>query len=215
MQQFSNADGIRIVHHLIRVVQDNRQYLSDIDGQIGDGDHGINMSKGFTLCQEQLDSEPHDLAQGFSALSRILMTRIGGSMGPLYGYLFKAMGGACDGVEQIDGRVFGAMLTACREGIEKISQARPGDKTLMDVLVPAVEAYQGGLAEGVSFHECLDRMSAAAEGGRDSTRDMVARVGRSSRLGERSRGVIDAGAASCCLILTSMAETIKGLTRTA
>ena len=81
--QFSNADGISIVFNLIKVIQDNKQYLSDIDGLIGDGDHGINMNKGFTLCQEQLTNNPGDLSHGLNTLSKILMMKIGGSMGPV------------------------------------------------------------------------------------------------------------------------------------
>jgi dihydroxyacetone kinase len=105
---------------------------------------------------------------------------------------------------------FGQMLAAAREKVLGISGASLGDKTLLDVLLPAQENYQAALEAGESFAACLDRMSQAAEQGRDATKDMVARVGRSSRLGERSRGVIDAGSASCCLILQTLAQAIKG-----
>jgi dihydroxyacetone kinase-like protein len=209
--QFSNADGINIIDNLIKVIQDNKQYLSDIDGLIGDGDHGINMNKGFTLCAEQLKDNPGDLTHGLNTLSKVLMMKIGGSMGPLYGYFFKSMASACDGQEMIDAEIFGKMLTGSKESIQKISEAKVGDKTLMDVLIPSEAAYQTALTEGKSFSDCLDAMTAAAQQGRDSTKDLVAKIGRSSRLGERSRGVIDAGSASCCLILETMADTIKGM----
>jgi dihydroxyacetone kinase phosphoprotein-dependent L subunit len=208
---FSNAAGAPIVLDLVAAIQAQKQYLSDIDGLIGDGDHGINMNKGFTLAAEQLGREPGNLTHSLSVLSKVLMMKIGGSMGPLYGMFFKAMADATQGVEVIDAAVFGQMITTARAAIEKISPAKPGDKTLMDVLVPAAEAYQGALAAGQPFAACLDAMSAAAERGRDSTRDMVARLGRSSRLGERSRGVLDAGAASCCLLLQTTASTAKKL----
>ncbi|MEZ5275643.1 MAG: dihydroxyacetone kinase subunit DhaL [Opitutaceae bacterium] len=208
---FTNAAGARIVPDLIKAIQSQKQYLSDIDGAIGDGDHGINMNKGFTLAGEQLVAAPGDLTHALNTLSRVLMLKIGGSMGPLYGMFFKAMATATNGVDPIDAAVVARMLWASRESIEKISPARPGDKTLIDTLVPAVDAYQAALDQGRSFPDCLDSMSEAAERGRDSTRDMVSRLGRSSRLGERSRGVIDAGAASCCLILQTMAATIKDL----
>jgi phosphoenolpyruvate---glycerone phosphotransferase subunit DhaL len=211
MEQFANRDGIRIVFDLIRAVQENKQYLSDIDGAIGDGDHGINMNKGFTLCHEELLAHPGDLTHGLKTLAKILVMRIGGSMGPLYGYFFKSLATACDGSDAIDAAVFGRMLTAGREGIQKISEAKQGDKTLMDVLLPAEAAYQAAAQAGEAFRECLDKMAEAARQGRDATKDMVAKLGRSSRLGERSRGVIDAGAASCCLILETMAGTIGHL----
>ena len=211
MEQFANRDGIRIVFDLIRAVQENKQYLSDIDGAIGDGDHGINMNKGFSLCRDELLANPGNLTHGLKTLSKILVMKIGGSMGPLYGTFFKSLAAACDGVDAIDMAVFGRMLSSGREGIQKISDAKPGDKTLMDVLLPAEAAYQAAAQTGEPFRVCLDKMVEAARQGRDATKDMVAKLGRSSRLGERSRGVIDAGAASCCLILEIMAGTIGDL----
>ena len=211
MEQFTNRDGIRIVFDLIRAIQENKQYLSDIDGAIGDGDHGINMNKGFTLCRDELLANPGNLTHGLKTLSKILVMKIGGSMGPLYGTFFKSLAAACDGVDAIDMAVFGKMLSSGREGIRKISDAKPGDKTLMDVLLPAEAAYQAAAQTGEPFRVCLDKMVEAARQGCDATKDMVAKLGRSSRLGERSRGVIDAGAASCCLILEIMAGTIGHL----
>jgi len=205
----SIQDGSFVLMPLIAAIQENKQYLSDIDGLIGDGDHGINMNKGFTLCEEQLRAEPGDLSHGFSTLSRILMTQIGGSMGPLYGMFFRAMGRTCKGLETLDAAGFGEMLAAAKEKVKDISGAQLGDKTLLDVLLPAEEAYRTALEAGDSFTACLDRMSEAAEQGRDATKDMLAKVGRSSRLGERSRGVIDAGSASCCLILQTLAKAIQ------
>ena len=211
MEQFANRDGIPIVFDLIRAIQENKQYLSDIDGAIGDGDHGINMNKGFTLCRDELLANPGNLTHGLRTLSKILVMKIGGSMGPLYGTFFKSLAAACDGVDAIDMTVFGRMLSSGREGIQKISDAKSGDKTLMDVLLPAEAAYQAAAQTGEPFRVCLDKMVEAARQGRDATKDMVAKLGRSSRLGERSRGVIDAGAASCCLILEIMAGTIGHL----
>jgi len=211
MEQFVNRDGIRIVFDLIHAIQENKQYLSDIDGAIGDGDHGINMNKGFTLCRDELLANPGNLTHGLKTLSKILVMKIGGSMGPLYGTFFKSLAAACDGVDAIDMAVFGRMLSSGREGIQKISDAKPGDKTLMDVLLPAEAAYQAAAQTGEPFRICLDKMVEAARQGRDATKDMAAKLGRSSRLGERSRGVIDAGAASCCLILEITAGTIGHL----
>jgi dihydroxyacetone kinase phosphoprotein-dependent L subunit len=204
---FSNAAGRQIVLDLVAAIQAHKQHLSDIDGLIGDGDHGVNMNKGFTLCGEQLAKEPGDLTHALTALSKILLMKIGGSMGPLYGMFFKAWATAITGVAEIDAATFGRMLGGARAAIEKISPAQPGDKTLMDVLVPADAAYQAALAAGQPFAACLAAMSAAAEKGRDSTKDMIAKLGRSSRLGERSRGVLDAGAASCCLLLQTTAAS--------
>jgi len=209
MDKFTQEAGSLIVDRLILAIQENKQYLSDIDGAIGDGDHGINMNKGFTLCREALDKQPGDFTYGLKTLGKILMMKIGGSMGPLYGKFFLSIGKALDGVPEIGKEEFGAALNAALDAIHAISPAQVGDKTLMDVLIPAQEAYNG--AAGTSFAQALDAMDAAALKGRDSTVDMVAKLGRSSRLGERSRGVMDAGSASCYLILHTMADTIKEL----
>ncbi|MBN2703121.1 MAG: dihydroxyacetone kinase subunit L [Pontiellaceae bacterium] len=209
MTSVSIQDGNSVLMPLIKAIQENKQYLSDIDGLIGDGDHGINMNKGFTLCEEQLQKEPGDLSHGFSTLSSILMSQIGGSMGPLYGMFFRAMARSCKGKETLDEAGFGEMLAAAKDKVLDISGAKQGDKTLLDVLLPAEEAFSSALSNGESFASCLDKLSEAAEQGRDATKDMIAKVGRSSRLGERSRGVIDAGSASCCLILQTLAQAIK------
>ena len=213
MMSFTKNEGILVLDNVIEVVQENKQYLSDIDGAIADGDHGVNMNKGFTMCREALDENPGDIVHGFSTLAKILMMKIGGSMGPLYGKMFKAISTTLAEKENVDAHAFGSALNAMREAIKSISQAQPGDKTLVDVLFPAVEAYQSSIDGGADFTLALAEMKSAAEKGRDATEDMVAKIGRSARLGERSRGVIDAGAASCALILVTMADTITELIR--
>ena len=211
MSKFSNEAGAVIVDRMIGAIQENKQYLSDIDGAIGDGDHGINMNKGFTMAREALDQEPGDFAHGLSRLAKILIMRIGGSMGPLYGKIFKTMGKAFTGHEYIDAQLFGTALIQVKEDLATISQAQVGDKTLVDALYPAIEEFNDAVDSGKDFRESLDAMKSAAEAGRNATEDMVAKLGRSSRLGERSRGVIDAGAASCALLLGVMADTITEL----
>jgi phosphoenolpyruvate---glycerone phosphotransferase subunit DhaL len=211
MQSFSNKEGAVIIENLITVIQANKQYLSDIDGLIGDGDHGINMNKGFTMCREELEKNPGDLAYSAKVLSKILMMKIGGSMGPLYGKMFRGFATELEGEDEIGIEDFGNALNGMLTAIQSISPAQPGDKTLIDTLHPAVMAYKKAADEGKSFTEALDEMRKAAILGRDSTKDMVAKLGRASRLGERSRGVLDAGATSCCLILETMAGSIKEL----
>ena len=211
MGQFLNKDGKVVVEKLIAAIQENKTYLSDIDGLIGDGDHGINMNKGFTMCQERIEGKEMDLSEALKVLSRVLMMEIGGSMGPLYGTLFGKMAKRCKGVEVIDGALFGGMLSDAVGGISELGSAKVGDKTLMDVLIPANEAYQKALVEGKDFGACLDAMKVAAEAGWLSTKDLVAKIGRASRLGERSRGVLDAGATSCNLILKTMADAMQAL----
>ncbi|MBI9057346.1 MAG: dihydroxyacetone kinase subunit L [Labilibaculum sp.] len=208
---FNNLEGAVIVDELIKTIQTNKQYLSDIDGLIGDGDHGVNMNKGFTLCRAALDEKPGDLSDSMKVLAKILMMKIGGSMGPLYGKLFKGFAKELSGKENIEIEDFNKAVSAMLVSVQSISPAKPGDKTLVDTLYPAVEAFKLATNEGKTFDIALDQMVEAAKEGRDSTKDMVAKLGRASRLGERSRGVLDAGATSCCLILETIANTTKQL----
>jgi dihydroxyacetone kinase-like protein len=109
----------------------------------------------------------------------------------------------------IDAPTFAAMLSNGLEGIQAIGSAKVGDKTLLDTLVPAIDAFNAANAGGKSFSDALDALVVAAEKGRDNTKDLVAKIGRASRLGERSIGVLDAGATSCALILKALALGIK------
>lgn len=198
-----------VVTDVIDAIVANRDHLSEIDGKIGDGDHGINMAKGFSMCRQALGEPVPGLKESLGTLGDTLMGGIGGSMGPLYGTFFGEMADSLDGVATLDAAAFGRMIRSGMDGVLDIGGAKPGDKTLLDTLVPAVAAFDGALKAEKPFAACLDEMTEAARRGRDSTVDMVARVGRASRLGERSRGVLDAGATSCCLILEAMAKSIR------
>lgn len=180
MSTFKNIEGALVVDRMIRAIQENKQYLSDIDGAIADGDHGIIMNMGFVMTREAMDKDPGDFSHGLLTLAKILMMRIGGSMGPLYGKTFKSMGKTLQGNADIDAALLGQALLKAKESRQS----------------------------GASFQENLLAMKTAAEKGRDTAEDMVAKPGRSSRLGEGSRGVIDAGAASCALLLSVIADTI-------
>lgn len=201
----------QIVLDLVDTINENRAYLSEIDGAIGDGDHGINMSKGFTLCGEALraKAELPGLAEGLDTLAMTLLEGIGGSMGPLYGSFFMGLAESLAGHETLDAALFGEALANGVAGVETVGSAQVGDKTLMDTLVPAREAYRAALAEGADFSTALERMIAAAEQGWQSTKGLQARIGRAARLGERSIGVLDAGATSCFLILKTLAGSIQ------
>jgi dihydroxyacetone kinase-like protein len=210
MQYFLNDKGVIIIYDLIKIIQDNALYLSEIDGAIGDGDHGINMNKGFTLCEKRLIGEQINLSTALNMLSETLLNEIGGAMGPLYGMFFLGMSNACNNKKQIDSIVFKDMLEAAVSELSEIdlSKVKIGDKTMMDTLIPAIEAYKTALNHGKSFIEALEKMKIAAEKGKESTKELIAKVGRASRLGERSKGFLDVGAVSSWLILRSMADSI-------
>jgi dihydroxyacetone kinase-like protein len=209
---FSNTDGIKIVFAVINAIKSNKEYLSELDGAAGDGDHGINMSKGFTIAKEEIhNKKTTTMSEGFLTISNVLVSKIGGSMGPLYGSFFRGLYSASKKSDIIDKDIMLLMLEKAYSNLSSLTEAKPGDKTLIDVLEPAVSAYKSSLEQGCDFEICLKNMVTEAEKGLNSTKNMVARLGRSSRLGERSLGHIDAGAASCFIILEALADSATEL----
>ncbi len=213
METFRNSQGKYILLAMVKGIQDNKEYLGDVDGLIGDGDHGMNMNKGFSLFEKQFGDQEMLFSEGLGDLAMILMNEIGGSMGPIYGTIFTEMQEYLEktGSESIGIVEFTGALKAALAGLYTIVDARPGDKTLVDCLSPVVRSMEISAEKGESFTEALTQMKVSALCGRDSTKDLIAKHGRSSRLGERSRGVLDAGACSCCIILTAMADSISAL----
>jgi phosphoenolpyruvate---glycerone phosphotransferase subunit DhaL len=211
MQGFGNAIGKSVVLKMIASIQENKAYLSEIDGLIGDGDHGMNMNKGFSICKDHLDQQDFSFTESLNELGSVLFNEIGGSMGPIYGMVFMEMAESADQEKTITAEIFARMLDAALAGLGDIVQAQVGDKTLIDTLVPARDAFHTALADGKEFKDALLDFKQAAENGMLSTRVMIAKFGRSSRLGERSRGVLDAGAVSCNIILQAMADEMANL----
>jgi len=209
MANYPSSKGREVLLHLVKAIQDNAAYLSEVDGAIGDGDHGINMNKGFTRTGERLGDDAVTVSEGLELLGNTLITEIGGAMGPLYGTFFMEMADASDGKDEIDTAVFGQMLDMALDALKDLGGAEVGDKTLMDTLVPAQQAFHAAVEAGDDLPAALGKMAEAAEKGKESTRDLVARLGRASRLGERSRGHLDAGATSCYLILKALAESMS------
>jgi dihydroxyacetone kinase-like protein len=209
MANYPNSEGRKLVLALVQVINENKAYLSEIDGKIGDGDHGINMAKGFALVKSRLGEREVSVSEGLTLIGQTLLTEIGGSMGPLYGTFFLQMGLRAKDKSQIDEKTFGEMLCAARTGLAELGGATVGDKTIMDVLIPATAAYESAAVQGASFRGALAQMVDAAENGKESTRDLVAKIGRASRLGERSRGVLDAGATSGAIILQTLASVFQ------
>ena len=207
MECFYNDKNAGIIVNVIAAIQKNKTYLSDIDGQIGDGDHGINMNKGFSMAGEHIDAE-QSFAFALKILGNTLLLEIGGSMGPIYGTFFRKCAAVIEDAVTIDASLFSQMLENALDGVKDIGGAKLGDKTLIDTMEPAVIAFKNRWSICGNFKDALASASAAAETGKESTRDMVAQIGRAARLGERSRGVLDAGATSCCIILITMFDAV-------
>jgi dihydroxyacetone kinase-like protein len=189
-------------------IADQHVELTRLDREIGDGDHGENMNRGFKAVVPKLDADP-GMAPGavLKLVAMTLMSTVGGASGPLYGTAFLRAATAVGDTDQLDAAAVGAALAAALGGVQARGKAVPGDKTMVDALVPAVEAARG--ARGDSVAEVLQAAAAAAQDGVATTIPLVARKGRASYLGERSAGHADPGATSTAVILRALAEAAK------
>jgi phosphoenolpyruvate---glycerone phosphotransferase subunit DhaL len=191
-----------------KVFAENRQQLTDLDSAVGDGDFGISLDRGFTAVQAELSANPPaDLRSVFQNVATVLIRTMGGTSGPLLGTFFLRAGAACAGKSELAAADVVAVFQAGVDGIQQRGKAALGDKTMLDALLPAVEAMRGALEAGTDLPEMLERGAAAAEAGMQATRTMQARKGRGSYLGDRSVGHQDPGATGAHLLLKAAADT--------
>jgi dihydroxyacetone kinase-like protein len=197
------------VRRFARLIEANKDLLTELDAAIGDADHGANMHRGLTAAVAALDEAgPLDPAALFKKVGMTLVSTVGGASGPLYGTFFLRFGGALGDVEPVGAGALAAALRAGLEGVVARGKAEAGDKTMYDALAPAVDALDTALAAGESWPAALRRAADAAETGRDATTPMLARKGRASYLGERSTGHQDPGATSVALLIGSAADVL-------
>lgn len=191
------------------VVAENKEYLTELDSAIGDADHGINMNRGFQAVLGKLDAgEAADIGALLKTVGMTLVSTVGGASGPLYGTLFLQMGTSAAGKSDLSGDDWAAALAAGVAGVQRRGKAELGDKTMIDALVPAVEAVRSALADGSTLDAALRRSAEAAREGMTATIPLVARKGRASYLGERSANHQDPGATSSWLLLRTATETL-------
>jgi len=189
-----------------RLVAENKTLLTDLDSAIGDADHGTNLDRGMTAVLAVLDAgTPAEL---FKRTGMSLVSAVGGTSGPLYGTAFLRMATAAGDAATLDTAGFAAVLRAALEGVVARGKAVVGDKTMVDALTPAVEAFDESVKSQLSLGDALRASVRAAEQGRDATIPLVARKGRASYLGERSAGHQDPGATSVTMLLTAAATTL-------
>ncbi len=186
-------------------MEDNRQYLTKLDTAIGDADHGNNMHRGFKKVKEQLPAlKGKDIGAILKAVAMTLISTVGGASGPLYGTMFMHAGNKMAGKEELTPKEMGELLAAGLEGVKMRGKASVGEKTIVDALEPAVEAYNQSLGNGSDFQQAMNRAVAACEKGAEETIPMIAKKGRASYLGERSKGHQDPGATSVSFIIKSL-----------
>jgi phosphoenolpyruvate---glycerone phosphotransferase subunit DhaL len=189
-------------------VAENKEYLTRLDSAIGDADHGINMDRGMKAVQGKLDGfEGDDIGAMLKTVGMTLVSTVGGAGGPLYGTLFLQMGMATAGKSELEPEDWAAALDAAVKGVQMRGKAEPGDKTMVDALIPARDAFSAAVAEGASFEEALKRSAQAAEEGMLATTPLIAKKGRASYLGERSGGHQDPGATSSYMLVKTAADT--------
>lgn len=193
-------------------VAENKDYLTKLDQAIGDADHGINMDRGMTAVLAKLDGleGDEDIGALFKTVGMTLVSTVGGAGGPLYGTLFMQIGMATAGKSELEADDWAAALDAAVQGVQMRGKAEPGDKTMVDALIPARDAFSAAVADGASFEEALRKSAQAAEEGMQATIPLVAKKGRASYLGERSAGHQDPGATSSHLLVKTAAETWAG-----
>jgi dihydroxyacetone kinase-like protein len=207
------ADVLEWMKAYAQVLAQNRDYLTQLDSAIGDADHGANMDRGFQAVLAKVpDLGGQDIGAIFKTVGMTLLSTVGGAAGPLYGTLFLQLGAATTGKMEIGLEEITAGLESGIAGVQKRGKAEPGDKTMIDALLPALDALKGAAAEGRPVAEALKDAAEAAKQGMEATIPLVARKGRASYLGERSAGHQDPGATSSYLLMQSAANALADST---
>jgi phosphoenolpyruvate---glycerone phosphotransferase subunit DhaL len=195
----------RLVDAAVAVIRANAEMLGDLDRAVGDGDHGVNMLRGFTAIDEVRGSiGALPLPSALDAMGRVLVMKVGGASGPLYGSLLIAMGRAA--ARDAAHASLREMLEEGIAAVKKRGKSDRGEKTMLDVLVPVQLAWERACSEGLALREALERLKRAAEEGLAETRPLIATKGRASFLRERSIGHLDPGACSSCLLVRAACD---------
>ncbi|MDT8382325.1 MAG: dihydroxyacetone kinase subunit DhaL [Brevefilum sp.] len=203
----TKKDVLEWIKAFAQVIAENKEYLTELDAQIGDADHGANMDRGFRAVLEKLpNGEDVDIGKIMKTVGMTLLSKVGGAGGPLYSTIFMQTGMSIDGKDSFDLADWAKALEAATAGVVRLGKASPGDKTMVDALTPAVQALKDATEQGLSLGEGLKKSAEAAEEGMIATIPLVARKGRASYLGERSAGHQDPGATSTFMLLDTAAK---------
>jgi len=202
---------LEVVREMASVMEEHRRYLTKLDSEIGDGDHGTNMHRGFQAAFERLEgAQAASPADVLKDVSMALISKVGGAAGPLYGTAFLRASTALSGKEEVSARDAAEALEAALEGVKQRGKATVGDKTMVDALEPAVVAAKEAASAEESVTRVLRAAAEAAWEGAESTVPLTARKGRASYLGDRSAGHKDPGATSTHLLLDAAARALEG-----
>ena len=207
MSSLDTKQMAAIVEGMAKKIEAEKEYLTELDNEIGDGDHGINLARGFEAVEKKLPSlAGGDIGALLKGVGMQLVSTVGGASGPLYGTAFMKAGMACKGLTELDGPAFVKAMEAAVDGIKMRGKATEGEKTMLDALCPALKVLQDDVTAGKSLKEALQDAAQAAEKGVEYTKTIIATKGRASYLGERSLGHQDPGATSSLYLLQVLAE---------
>lgn len=202
----------RIYDCLVRIgekIIENKDFLTDLDREIGDADHGVNMARGFTAVIDRVPQDNPDMGAALKKTGMTLLSTVGGASGPLYGTAYMEAAKVLAGKEALSAEDFKLALAAAIAGIQRRGKAVEGEKTMLDALIPALNAYTQKVAEGASLADGLDSACEAAAAGVEYTKSIAATKGRASYLGERSIGHQDPGATSATITLEAIRDFVK------
>jgi phosphoenolpyruvate---glycerone phosphotransferase subunit DhaL len=203
-------DAERIVRTIAETARDNEHYFSELDAAAGDGDFGYSLASGFNKLLDQWDELKYDDPGGLlKATAVVLSSRVGGVSGPIWGTAFLRAGASLSGNAEPSGADVVAALRAAAAGIQQRGSAELGDKTLLDALVPATDALESALSDGASRNDAVAAAAKEARTCAENTLGMLARRGRASYTGERSRESVDAGAIAVATMLENISAALN------
>ena len=208
MRALTTADIAQLFRELASTIAAARDELCRLDGVIGDADHGIAMEQGFTAASKAIEALPQQatLADQWNAAAKGFLNAVGASSGPLYATAFMRAAKSAGARHELPLNEAPGLIVAMAEGIRSRGKAEVGEKTMVDVWAPVAAAIEQGMTDGLPVRDIMNRAQEAAQAGAEATKSMVATKGRSARLGERSLGHMDPGAASAAMVLTVIAE---------
>jgi phosphoenolpyruvate---glycerone phosphotransferase subunit DhaL len=205
----ATEDTLTVVQAMAAAMEENRKHLTKLDSEIGDGDHGNNMHRGFQAALERLEGmELQTPADVLKAVSTALVGKVGGAAGPLYGTAFLRASTSLSGKEDLSSEDVAEAMEAALGGVKQRGKAEEGDKTMIDALAPAVAAAKEAASSGKGVGEVSREAAEAAGEGSEATVPLTARRGRASYLGERAAGHMDPGARSTYLLLDAAARAL-------
>ncbi len=192
----------QVIEKIAGLIEEKRDYLTELDAAIGDADHGFNLSIGFReVLKKMPEWKDKDIKGFFRSVGMTLLGKVGGAAGPLYGSFFMKFGEPGSGKDEVTFQELFEMFKQGVEAVEQRGKAILGEKTMVDALRPALNAFEKAMKENLEAKQVMEAFVDAARQGAEATIDMIAKKGRAMRLGERSRGHLDPGAASSTMIL--------------